>query len=236
MLLAFCRRLFVVLVAWPLTFFWLGFALRHKERLPKKGPAIIIANHNSHLDTFMLLTFFPLARIPDIRIAAAEDYFFASRRGRFLAKWFFGLVPVHRGGSLKSDSLKSMAEVLARGQILILYPEGTRGEPDVMSDIKPGLWHLARRFPGVPICPVYMHGLARSLPKGSRVPVPLFADVFVGEPLGFLPLKKDFAASVAACFARLREQTLAALAPLDEDCEYEDARPAHQHAQGADQS
>lgn len=211
----FCRKLFTALVVRPITTLWMGYALRQKEKLPAHGPAIVIANHNSHLDALMLLSLFPQRLIPTIRIAAAADYFFTNRTTRFLAEHVAGLVPVARKGS--KDPLAPMAAVLENGGILFLFPEGTRGSPDVIGDIKPGLWHLARRFPEAPVCPVYLHGLGRALPKGSWIPVPLFADICVGEPFFATADKKGFPTQVRDIFDALRAQTLAGLTIPDEE-------------------
>ena len=78
------RRLFYCLVLWPVALLVLGLNLRHRERLPVKGPAIVAANHNSHLDTLVLLSLFPLSVIDRIRPVAAAEYFL---RNRALA-WF----------------------------------------------------------------------------------------------------------------------------------------------------
>lgn len=215
MLRRFCRKLVASVLVRPLTTLWMGYALQHGERLPTHGSAIVIANHNSHLDALMLLSLFPLHRVPSIRIAAAADYFFTNRTSRFLAEHAAGLVPVERKGA--KDPLAPLANVLSRGDILFLFPEGTRGSPDIMGDIKPGLWHLARRFPDVPICPVYLHGLGRALPKGCWIPVPLFADICVGEPFFATEDKKGFPSQVQNIFAALRAQTLASLARLDDE-------------------
>lgn len=212
---AFCRKLITAVIIRPITTLWMGYALRHKENLPARGPAIVIANHNSHLDALMLLSLFPQKLVPSIRIAAAADYFFTNRVTRFLAEHAAGLVPVARKGG--KDPLASMTAVLENRGILFLFPEGTRGSPDVMGDIKPGLWHLARRFPEVPVCPVYLHGLARALPKGSWIPVPLFADICVGEPFFPIADKKRFPAQVKDIFDALRAQTLAGLIRPDEE-------------------
>lgn len=215
MLRRFCRKLVAAVLVRPLTTLWMGYALQHGERLPTRGPSIVIANHNSHLDALMLLSLFPLHRVPSIRIAAAADYFFTNRTSRFLAEHAAGLVPVERRGA--KDPLAPLATVLSRGDILFLFPEGTRGSPDIMGDIKPGLWHLARRFPDVPICPVYLHGLGRALPKGCWIPVPLFADICVGEPFFATEDKKGFPSQVQDIFTALRAQTLASLARLDDE-------------------
>jgi len=212
---ALCRKLFAATIVRTVATLWMGYALRHGENLPASGPAIVIANHNSHLDALMLLSLFPLGLVPSIRIAAAADYFFANKTTRFLAEHVAGLVPVSRKGG--KDPLAPMAAVLDKEGILFLFPEGTRGSPDVMGDIRPGLWHLARRFPGVPVCPVYLHGLGRALPKGSWIPVPLFADICVGEPFFATTDKKGFPAQVKSIFDALRAQSLAGLIPSEPD-------------------
>lgn len=209
------RKLFVGAVVRPISLLWMGYALRNRKNLPKRGPAIVIANHNSHLDALMLLSLFPLGLVPSIRIAAAADYFFTNRVKRYLSEHVAGLVPVARKGG--RDPLAPLANVLKAEGILFLFPEGTRGSPDVMGDIKPGLWHLARRFPEAPIYPVYLHGLGRSLPKGSWIPVPLFADICVGEPFFASEYKKAFPAQVKEIFDALREQTLAGLTVSESD-------------------
>lgn len=180
------RKLFIILVAYPIVLIWLGVSVWKRERLPKKGPAIIVGNHNSHLDTLTLLTLFPLSSISNVHPAAAADYFL---KNRFLA-WFstkvIGIIPVVRkgeGSPKDHDPLAGCVDALKNNKILILFPEGTRGEPEQMSELKSGLWFLCQQCPEVPIIPVYMQGLGRSMGKGSYIPIPFFIDVFVDEPM-----------------------------------------------------
>lgn len=178
------RKLFVVIVAYPVALVWLGLLVRHRERLPSKGPAIIAVNHNSHLDVLALLCLFPLRVIPVIRPVAAADYFLKNRLIAWFAIEVIGIVPVIRSSKRHTqDPLSACYDALERGEILILFPEGSRGSPEVLTRLKSGIWHLTQHYPDVQVIPVFMHGLGRSMPKGEWFPVPLFVDIFVGRTL-----------------------------------------------------
>jgi 1-acyl-sn-glycerol-3-phosphate acyltransferase len=190
----FLRLFFVLCVAWPVTLVWLGINVRHRQRLPLRGPVIIVANHNSHLDILVLYTLFPLLRVLRVRPAAAADYFL---RGNGFLAWFatrmVGIIPVPRGEATRRlDPLTGCHEALNRGDILVIFPEGTRGEPEQLSAVKSGVWYLGRAHPEAPIIPVYMHGLGRSMSRGCWIPVPFFVDVFVDEPLPWHENRQEF--------------------------------------------
>lgn len=190
---AFARMLFAVVVAYPVALLWLGLTVRHRERLPLRGPAIVAANHNSHLDILTLFSLFPLLSIHRVQPAAAADYFMRNRWIAWFTRTFVGIIPVVRGGVREGrDPLEGCYEALARGQVLVIFPEGTRGEPEQMGELKSGIWYLARRFPSAPVVPVFLHGLGRSMPRGSFVPLPFFVDVLVGRPLGWREDKAAF--------------------------------------------
>ncbi|AHF89975.1 glycerol acyltransferase [Opitutaceae bacterium TAV5] len=202
------RLLFILGVAWPVTLVWLGLNVRHRRRLPLRGPAIVVANHNSHLDILVLYTLFPVSRVLRVRPAAAADYFLTGNR---LLAWFstrlVGIIPVPRGAASRQfDPLAGCHEALRRGDILIIFPEGTRGEPEQLSAIKSGVWHLGREHPGVPIIPVYMHGLGRSMARGQWIPVPFFVDVFVDTPFPWQENRTTFKTDLQARFATLQSQ------------------------------
>jgi 1-acyl-sn-glycerol-3-phosphate acyltransferase len=197
------RVVFFLLVVRPLVLILLGLYVKRRELLPRRGPAIVVANHNSHLDTLVLLSLFPPALLPRVRPLAAADYFAGpgSALG-WIARNLIGIVPIRRGGSAleckANDPLQPAAAALARGEILVVYPEGTRGEPEQLAKFKIGVGYLAERFPAVPVTPVFLHGLGKAWPKGERWPVPLLCEVFVGTPLRWCGDRVKFVAKLEA--------------------------------------
>ena len=181
------RLIFETLIR-PLVLLAIGLNTRHRERLPSDGPAIIVANHNSHLDTLVLMTLFPRALLPKLRPVAAVDYFFSNRLLKWFALTIIHIIPLRRTvRPSDGDPLADVAQALENGEIVILFPEGSRGEPEERSEFRTGVAHLAKRASKlpveVPVVPVWLHGLGKALPRGDWVFVPFFCDVFVGESL-----------------------------------------------------
>ena len=109
----------------------------------------------------------------------AENYFAIPGLGFFLRA--MGGFPVER--SMTDRSALRVAEgVLAQGEPLVVFPEGTRQEGPLITEMKEGASFLACRT-GVPIVPVGIGGAGRAMPKGGRFPRPRRIAVIVGSPI-----------------------------------------------------
>ena len=114
-----------------MTLIVLGLNVRHRERLPSIGPAIVVANHNSHLDTMVLMSLFPLRLLPRLHPVAAMDYFLGSRWFSWFILKVVGILPIKRNVERGDNNpLEPCNQALRDGQVLIIFPEGSRGEPE----------------------------------------------------------------------------------------------------------
>ena len=179
------RRLFIALVARPLARVFTGADVVGREHLPTDGPAIVAANHASHVDTLLMLAIFPGRTVLKVRPAAAADYFLKDPVMSWFSRNIIGIVPVARGRAASGDDVLAPArEALAAGDIVVIFPEGTRGEAsDDMGKLKNGVARLAESFPEAPVTPVWIQGAGRVLPKGEVLPVPMNCAVVVGPPI-----------------------------------------------------
>jgi 1-acyl-sn-glycerol-3-phosphate acyltransferase len=201
------RYLFFILLVKPIVFFLLGINIRHREWLPKKGPAILVANHNSHLDTIILMSLFPIKMLSSLRPVAAADYFMKNRYLAWFSKNIIGILPIERKRISKDeDPLEPLSDVLLNGGIVIFYPEGTRGEPEKLAKLKSGIAYLASKHPDIDITPVFLYGAGKALPKGEALLVPFVVDVYVGKPERWSGDKHTFIEKLERVFSALKEE------------------------------
>lgn len=185
----------------------LGLNIRHRQHLPLKGPAIIVSNHNSHLDTMVLMTLISRHGVPLAKPVAAADYFLRNPLMRWFSTRVIGILPIKRKKDFEDeDLLQPVYQALEHNEILIFFPEGSRGEPETMTELKGGVAKLAEKYPHIPIVPVWMYGLGKALPRGEALLVPFFCDVFVGEPLHWQGSRGQLLDTLKQRFTDLQQQ------------------------------
>jgi 1-acyl-sn-glycerol-3-phosphate acyltransferase len=199
------RLAFLTLIARPLARFLTGCDVIGRERLPAAGPAILIANHTSHVDTLLLLTIFPARTLGRVRPVAAADYFLRGPLIGWFSRTLVGIVPVVRTQALHEDVLAPARAALAAGDIVIVFPEGTRGPAtDALGPLKSGVARLAAAFPEAPVIPVWIEGAGRVLPKGAVLPAPMNCTALVGEAIVWSGDKAAFMEALRASLDALR--------------------------------
>ena len=178
------QRAFFALLVRPFLVLFIGLRVRGREHLPEAGPFLLIANHQSHLDTLSLLALFPLSQLRRVRPVAAADYFGRNPLVSWFSITFFNILPIVRRReemSEENDPRQAMLEALAAGDGLLLFPEGTRrSEAADVGHFKAGVAHVIEHHPGLPVVPCHLRNMGRSLPKGALVPVPFFCEVRIG--------------------------------------------------------
>jgi len=154
-----------------------GIRVNGAERLPKKGPLIIVSNHRSLIDPFVLVACFP-ARI----VFFAAAYLYRIPVVRQILTWG-GAIPVH---SEKGDfgSFKKALEALKKGGIVGLFPEGGVSLDGNLKPLMPGWAYLAVKS-GVQVLPLAIRGSSGVLPVGSFIPRRGRITVNIGEKMTF---------------------------------------------------
>jgi 1-acyl-sn-glycerol-3-phosphate acyltransferase len=134
-----------------------------RENIPKDGPAVLASNHQSFCDSF----FIPLTVRRKVTFLAKAEYFDSKK-----TSWFFraaGQIPIRRGGGSASERALDTArnEVLGKGNLLGLYPEGTRTVDQYVHKGRTGVTRLSREC-GVPVIPVGVVGTVEVQPVNAN--------------------------------------------------------------------
>ena len=202
------KILFVAIIVKPVILIILGLNIQGRQKLPLKGPAIIAANHNSHLDTLVMFSLYPLSKVHKLRPVAAADYFLANPVIAWFSLNVVGIIPLSRTGSVRDDLFKDCHKALDNGDILLIFPEGTRGEPEKTSKLKKGLYYLCKDRTDTKIIPVMTHGLGRTLPRGEALFVPFNCDVVIGDELPEFDNSKQLVGLLTENYSRLLKSCL----------------------------
>jgi 1-acyl-sn-glycerol-3-phosphate acyltransferase len=166
----FIRALFV-------PFFLIYFRMQRvgREHLPRSGPLLLASNHRSFLDPFVIGT---LARRPVYYMAKRELF---EKRWQAWALNALGAFPVDRGAG-DDDALETARAILARGDCVVVFPEGTRVRPGPLGEPRRGIGRLALET-GAPVVPVAVIG-SDAVRRGWRIR-PRKVRLRVGPPLRF---------------------------------------------------
>jgi len=178
------------------------------QHVPSEGGVLICSNHQSYLDPILV----GLGFRRHCHYLARDTLF---RFGPF--GWLIGFVnaiPIDReGGGIRG--LKETLKRLKSGEMVLIFPEGTRSRDGNISPVKPGFLVLARRS-RVPLLPVALDGAFDAWPRHALLPRPSVVRVCIGEPIS-----PDFAATlnddqllaevesrIRACHAEARRRRL----------------------------
>jgi 1-acyl-sn-glycerol-3-phosphate acyltransferase len=161
----------------------LSYRFEGRRNVPRRGPALLVANHESFLDPVL------------VGMASSRQICYLARKTLFTNR-FFGAylrtvrsVPVDQEGVAK-EGLKTVLELLKAGEVVLIFPEGERTWTGEMQPLKPGVQLLVKRAQ-VPIIPVGVAGGFQALPRTRKLPhlSPLFLPatgagvaVSIGQP------------------------------------------------------
>ncbi len=154
------------------------------ENIPKTGGVILASNHLSFIDS----VFLPLLIDRRITFLAKSDYFTSRGPKGWFIKNFLkgtGMLPIDRSGGKASEaSLNTGLRVLAGGDVLGIYPEGTRSPDGKMYRGRTGVARMVLEG-HVPVVPIAMIDTEKVMPIGQKLPKVRRIGVIIGEPIDF---------------------------------------------------
>ncbi|MEJ2437103.1 MAG: lysophospholipid acyltransferase family protein [Sulfurovaceae bacterium] len=181
------KSLFFTFIVKPVIILITGISIKNPQNLPKSGQFIIIANHNSHLDIMAIMSLFDSTMIRKVRPVAASDYFFKNRILKWISIHLIDIVPLDR--SIKhthsTHPLQPVYDALDQGDSLIIFPEGSRGDPEKLGRFKNGIGHLAKKYQNIDIIPIVLEETGKCLPKNEALLVPFIIKAEIKKPMRF---------------------------------------------------
>jgi 1-acyl-sn-glycerol-3-phosphate acyltransferase len=146
---------------------------------------IIVANHNSHLDTMTIMASLPRKLVHKVRPVAAADHFGKTKFKEKLTNYFVNALLIHRKRDKEnpeSDPIFQMNKAIQEGYSLIIFPEGTRGLPEVQQPLKPGIALILKKNPNLKFIPAYLKGMGKAMPKDDNLIIPYNSSLAFGKP------------------------------------------------------
>lgn len=186
------------------------FEVDGREHLPRDASFVMVCNHASHLDAVCLQSALPLAKLHRTFSAAAADYFFSSIPLTWFAAIIANALPFSREVHVR-QSLKLCEQLLRNpGNVLILFPEGTRSTTGRLAHFKPGIGSLLAGTDILAV-PCHLSGAHAAWPKGAWLARPAKLRLRIGPARAYAHLApgKPGALAVAADL----EQAVATLTP-----------------------
>jgi len=154
------------------------------QNIPESGPVVIVGNHLSVIDSF----FMPLMIDRRVYFLAKSDYFTGKGLKGWLVKNFMlavGQLPIDRSGGKASEaSLNTGLAVLDRGDVLAIYPEGTRSPDGRLYRGRTGVARLVLES-GATVIPAVMIDTEKAMPIGAKLPKIRRIGTIIGEPMDF---------------------------------------------------
>ncbi|MGC8640007.1 MAG: lysophospholipid acyltransferase family protein [Isosphaeraceae bacterium] len=178
-----------------------GWRATGQSNIPKAGGTLLVANHNSFLDSF--LVGIPLRR--PMNFVARSTLFMIPVIG-FLIRSLGGF-PIQREG-MGASGLKETLRRLRNGGIITFFPEGTRSPDGELGPLKPGIAVLVSRA-RVPVVPAGIAGTFQAWPRTRLLPVPHPLRIHYGPPITPEELAGLDAASVTEVIRQRLEQAMA---------------------------
>ena len=160
---------------------WFRIRTRGIERVPERGGALLVINHQSFLDP--LIVGVPLPR--PVSYVARDTLFEVPIVGWILRHTY--VFPVNRE-SASTASIREAVRRLKHGFLLGIFPEGTRGEGSGIQELKPGFVALVRRT-RLPVIPVAVTGTHDAFPRDKMFPRPKRVYIVYGEPISSTQLE-----------------------------------------------
>lgn len=163
-----------------------GIIIRTGDKTFMARPVIYYANHTSHLDLIAILSAFPYSVRRHIHPVAALDYWDKGLIRKYIAKNVLRCVLLDRFHPAKvRSSLESINALLQSGESVLIFPEGTRNPDGNIGEFQGGLYLMSKMNPDVPLIPVRLRGLHKTLPKGEWLPAPNMSEINFGRAVFF---------------------------------------------------